>query len=251
MNYLHPNNERKKGLWSLWQEAFEDSDDFLEHFWRTGFLPEHCLCAEENGTVCGALYWLDGSVADRRIAYLYAVATRKSHRGRGICRALMERTLEILKEQGYCGAILCPENDGLFTMYRKMRFCNTLTIREFSALPEGEPVLLRSLTADAYARLRRAYLPAGGVVQEGKSLAFLEGFASFYAGEGFLLAARKEKDSLFAMELLGDAAYAPGILTALKVQDGCFRSPGDDKPFALYAPLDDGPVPDYFGLAFD
>ena len=251
MNYLHPNNELKEGLWSLWQEAFEDSDDFLEHFWCTGFALERCLCAEEKGMVCAALYWFDCYCEDKKIAYLYAVATKKSHRGRGICRALMERTMETLKAQGYCGAILCPENDGLFTMYRKMGFCHTLTIREFSALPEDRPVFLRKLTADEYARLRREYLPAGGVVQEGKSLTFLEGFASFYAGEGFLLAARKEKDSLFAMELLGNTACAPGILAEMKARDGRFRSPGKEKPYALYAPVDDGPVPGYFGLAFD
>ena len=251
MNWIHPTSDLYPGLRLLWQEAFRDSDAFLDHFWRTGFASERCLCAEKEGAVCAALYWFDCFCDGKKLAYLYAVATKKSHRGQGLCRQLMAKTLTVLKGRGYAGALLCPENEGLFAMYRKMGFCGQLSIREFTVLSGETSVALRSVDSAEYARLRREYLPAGGVVQDGESLAFLEGFASFYAGTGFLLAARQEDDRLFAMELLGDTAFAPGILTALNAAQGNFRTPGDEKPFALYAPLNDPLTPDYFGLAFD
>lgn len=251
MNWIHPTSELYPGLRQLWQGAFDDSDAFLDHFWRTGFTPERCLCAEEKGIVCAALYWFDCLCGDKKLAYLYAVATKISHRGQGLCRQLTDKTLTVLRGRGYAGAVLCPENDGLFAMYRKMGFCHTLTLRKFSADSGNAPVALQPLDAHAYARLRRAYLPKRSVVQEGENLAFLAGFANFYAGEGFLLAARKEEGTLFAMELLGDAALAPGILAALNAAKGSFRTPGSEKPFALYAPLEDDFAPGYFGLAFD
>lgn len=251
MNWIHPTSDLYPDLRQLWQEAFRDSDAFLDHFWRTGFSPERCLCAEEEGTVCSALYWFDCFCDDKKLAYLYAVATKKSHRGQGLCRQLMAKTLAVLKDRGYAGALLCPENDGLFAMYRKMGFCHTLFHREFTAQPGDAPVALRQLTAETYGRLRREYLPSGGVVQEGESLAFLADFAAFFAGDGFLLAARKEDGRLFGMELLGDASFAPGILAAMNVSEGSFRIPEKEKPFALYAPLKEGVTPNYFGLAFD
>ena len=251
MNCLHPTSDLFSGLRQLWQEAFHDSDDFLDHFWRTGFSSDRCLCAEENGDVCAALYWFDCALNHRKIAYLYAVSTKKSRRGQGLCRDLMKKTLAVLKENGYSGALLCPENDDLFVMYRKMGFCRQLSVREFTALPGKSPVALRPVDGAEYARLRRELLPAGGVLQEGPSIPFLADFADFFAGDGFLLTARLENDRLFALELLGDAAAAPGILAALGASSGEFRTPGEGTPFALYAPLDPQAAPYYFGLAFD
>ena len=99
--------------------------------------------------------------------------------------------------------------------------------------------------------MRRRCLPEGGVVQEGENLAFLSRFAGFYRGEDFLLAASREGNHLFGMEFFGNEALVPGILKALGAETGSFRTPGEEKPFALYAPLEVAPAPQYFGLAFD
>ena len=83
-------------------------------------------------------------------------------------------------------------------------------------------------------------------------LDFLHTQAEFYGGEGFLLAGTVDKDLLIAQEFLGDAAAAPGILKTLGIQKGCFRTPGNEKPFAMYYPLSEGKVtPAYFGIALD
>ena len=250
MNCLHPTPEQTFGLRQLWQEAFGDSDAFLDHFWRTGFSPSRCLCIGEGNAVYAALYWFDCSLEQRKIAYLYAVATGKSHRGQGLCRQLMDATLAHLQKTGYSGAILCPENEGLFAMYRKMGFSQQLSVREFTALPGETPVTLRTVDAAEFARLRRKVLPVDGVLQEGESLPFLAGFVQFYAGDGFLLTGSLEEGKLSAMEFLGDCTLAPGLLTALGAKSGDFRTPGEGTPFALYAPLDHHAAPGYLGLDF-
>ena len=111
---------------------------------------------------------------------------------------------------------------------------------------------LRSIGIDEYARLRRQYLPAGGIVQEGVSLRFLSEQADLFAGDGFVLALARGGSVPFSTELLGRPDAAPGILHTLQVPRGKFRTPGNGRPFAMYRPLDGtGDAPRYFGLAFD
>ena len=108
----------------------------------------------------------------------------------------------------------------------------------------SEPIDLAEISWEEYVTLRREYLPQGGVEQ--LDLAFLGGFAHFYAGSDFILAATDD----MGLELLGNTANAPGILGALQKNTGRFRIPGTT-PFAMYHPLSDTPAPSYFGLAFD
>ena len=77
-------------LRELWKEAFGDSDDFLDSFFGAAFSPERCRCAEEEGKLLGALYWFDVQVRQQKYAYLYAIATAKDSRGKGVCHALTE-----------------------------------------------------------------------------------------------------------------------------------------------------------------
>jgi hypothetical protein len=101
-----------------------------------------------------------------------------------------------------------------------------------------------------YLRLREKFLPAGSVVLEEQYLPFLDTQAEFYAGEDFLLAVQREESTLDGVELLGNPAVTPGILTALGAEAGTFRIPGN-KPYAMYHSLDQvTPPPVYFGLGF-
>lgn len=239
----YPTREQTEGLCKLWQEAFGDSDAFLDTFWSSAFSADRCRCITIDGQVAAALYWFDCRCAGAPMAYLYAVATAKKHRGKGLCRALMEDTHALLKSLGYAGSILVPGNAGLFAMYEGMGYA-PFGGMDTHLCEAAEPVALREVTPEEYARLRKQYLPHRGVEQDG--MAFLGTFAKLYAGEDFLLAATEE----LGLELLGNAAAAPGILGALKKNTGTFRVPGS-APFAMYRPLSDTPAPQYFGLAFD
>ena len=250
MRIDHPTGAEVPGLRLLWQEAFGDTDAFLEGFFASGFSPERCLYADDGGPVA-ALYWFRCSCGDREIAYIYALATKESHRGRGIARALLEKAASVLKAQGFSGMLLVPGGEELFAMYRKLGFEDTLHVDAFSGEAGAEPVFVRQIDSEAYASLRRKLLPEGGVVQEGENMAFLASFTDLCAGDGWLLAGAMEGDSFRGMEFLGDRAVVPGILAALGAKRGSFRTPGLDAPFAQYRSLDGTPAPKYFGLAFD
>ena len=238
-------------LRDLWKQAFGDSDAFLDSFFATAFSPNRCLCATEGDALAAAMYWFDCQVNGQKIAYIYAVATDKSFRRQGICHKLMAKAHEILKSQGYSGTILVPGEPALEDLYAAMDYRVCTQLREVVCARGPEPVPLRPIDAIEFARLRRELLPENAVIQEGPSLSFLAAQAEFYAGTHLLLAARRDRDSLFGLELLGDITAAPGILTALGCAQGQFRTPGQGHPFTMYRPLDGTPAPAYFAFAFD
>lgn len=241
-----------KQLVALWQEAFGDSLEFIEGFFCTGYSPSRCRCVTVDGEVVAGLYWFDAEYEGQRFAYIYAVAVAKSHRGKGIGRALMEDTHAHLALRGYDGVLLYPEDDGLRQMYEKFGYRNCTAVSCFTCEASSQPVTLHRIDRDEYALLRRTYLPAGGVIQENENIAYQEMMAFFYAGEDFLLTARKKGQTLKALELLGNTAAAPGILAALKCTEGSFQTPGNEIPFAMFRPLSVGAkAPEYFGLAFN
>lgn len=239
-------------LRALWQEAFGDTEEFLDAFFDTAFSPDRCRCVCTDGKVAAALYWFDCSHMGRPVAYLYAVATAKACRGQGLCRRLMEDTHAHLEKLGYVGAVLVPGSEDLFRLYGGLGYQVCGGISQLTCIPGDRGTTLHRVDRDVYARLRRELLPSGSVVQEGENLDLLLTQAALYAGPGFLLAARQEGQKLQGLELLGDTAAAPGILQALGCVSGTFRVPGDT-PFAMYHPLENTglPAPAYFGLAFD
>ena len=250
MNIDYPSQNQIDDLRALWREAFGDDDAFLDHFYAYGFAPDRCRCLTIDGRVAAALYWFDCSYQGQPLAYLYGVATAKVFRGRGLCRALAENTHGHLKYLGYAGEILVPAEEELFQMYEKMGYQLCSSVSEFHCSAGPEPAQLRAVDVAEYSRLRREFLPENGVLQEGDSLDFLQTMADFYAGEDFLVSVARTEE-FFAPELLGNAQAAPGILAALRKNQGQFRGPGGGKPFTMYYPLSNAPMPGYFGFAFD
>lgn len=253
MKINSPNQAQIPALWTLWRETFQDPQEFIHDFAETAFHKDRCRIVTRNNEVAAALYWFDCLYQDKRIAYLYAVATAKKYRGQGICHRLMEDTHAHLIKLGYEGAILVPGSKELFGFYKRMGYATCSYIREFTCDAKAEEIKIRSVNLEEYGRLRRQYLPEGGVIQEKENLDFLKTQAKLYVGEDFLLVAREEEGTLFGLELLGDTLAASGILYTLGYPKGTFRVPGEEIPFAMYRPLGNSKQtsPTYFGLAFD
>ena len=236
----------------LWQEAFGDTEETLDAFFTTGFSQDRCHCVLHDGHPVSALYWFDCALDGHKLAYIYAVATEEKHRGRGFATRLMTETREILREKGYAGVILVPGTPELFSYYEKLGYRAITQVEEFSCVAGKAAVYVQEIAKEEYARLRRKYLPKGGVYQEGATLSYLASYVRFYAGEDFLLAATVDKDRLTGQELLGNADAAPGILRALDVPRGQFRTPGRGREFAMLLPLQENcPTPAYFGLSME
>lgn len=235
----------------LWKQAFGDTDAFLNSFFTFGFSPDRCRQITVDGNVVAALYWFDCSFQGKKIAYLYAVATDEAYRGRGLCSTLMKDTHRHLKSLGYAGALLVPGSESLFCFYEKLGYRTCSSVNEFTCKAAGA-VPLQFITAENYIDLRKKHQPAGSVAPESAMLTFLKEQYFFYAGKDFILCATAEGDTLIVTELLGDPSSAPGIVAMMGKKQGCFRTPGNGKPFAMYHPFTYSPDrPSYFALALD
>lgn len=248
-----PDSTDTKKLRVLWQEAFGDTEDFLQTFWDTAFAPDRCRCILNDSEALASLYIFDCLYKGNKIAYIYAVATSKAHRGKGLCHLLMADTHRYLQQKGYSGAILVPASEGLFAFYENMGYKVCTYVNEIETEDGTETVPLTQIGAEDYALLRKEFLPEGGVIQEKENLCFLETYASFYKGEDFILTAHTEDRKLNCLEILGNTESYAGIVKTLNCNKGRFRTMGKDKPFAMYYHLADSTdsAPTYLGFAFD
>lgn len=239
-------------LKQLWHQAFGDSREFIDGFFRTGFDPMHFRCIGANGEPAAALYWFDCRWGHRRLAYIYGVATKRQLQGQGLCRRLMEQTHQQLVNQGYSGAVLVPGEPGLFAMYEKMGYSPFGPMERTTVLSGGELVPVEPVTAARYGSLRLPLLPEGGIDQSGPILEFLGTYARFYAFDGGIFSAAREGETLYLQEFLGDAGKLPGILRSLNIPRAQVRLPGKGTPFAMYRSFtQEDRLPGYLGIALD
>ena len=237
----------------LWKEAFGDSDEFLALFEREGYSAERMACIIEDGEPISALYWFDCEYLGKKLAYLYAIATKKNRRGEGLCSRLMKAVHEHLSKLGYSGCLLSPASDNLFSFYEKLGYKKCCFIDEFEAEKCDSATEVNRISAKEFAKTRRSILDERAVIQEGACINFLATQADFYKGDTFLLTARREGERLFALEFLGDVSLSGSILNSLGFSKGVFRTPGTKRAICMYLPLTIPALdaPKYFAFTFE
>ena len=247
-----PKPQHMASLRDLWKAAFGDTDDFLDMFYTTAYVPQRCRCILDGDKVAAVLYWFDCAFEGQHLAYIYAVATDPEYRNQGLCRRLMADTHAHLEGLGYAGAMLLPQDPGLRKMYGTMGYEPCTEIREFQCDAAGESIPLRELTPKSYASRRKVLLPAGSVIQEQENLTYLGGYTKFLEGPDFITVVFQDGQQVIAYELLGNVTKAPQILRTLGASTGTFRCPGTGKDFTMFTSFDsDGKKPRYFAFAFD
>jgi len=126
---------------ALWGEAFGDSPEAVSYFFQS--FP-NCISyvAEDAGMVVSMVHALPQTLSpDIPAAYIYAVATRRSHRGKGLCRKLMAFAESDLQRRGFSCAVLTPGELGLFDYYETLGYQIAFTRRR-CPFPGGSPISL-------------------------------------------------------------------------------------------------------------
>ena len=151
---------------------------FVCRLLRTAFRAEltlvHCAAAADPTLGCAAL---GAELAGIDRAALAGPAVLGSGRG-GRLLGLLGTHLEKL---GYRGILLVPGEAYLTRVYEGMGYRPCTTIREFCCTGAAEEIQIYRIDKEAYGKLRRTMLPAGGVIQEEEKAA--------------LAAAAKEKEA--------------------------------------------------------
>lgn len=127
------------GIAALWQEAFGDPEAEIRQFFAA-FPACISYVTVDRGQVVAMAHALPQTLMPKGpAAYLYAVATARTHRGRGLCRSLMAFAEQDLKKRGFLCCVLSPAEAGLFDYYRSMGY-ETGFVRQRTAFLGGQPI---------------------------------------------------------------------------------------------------------------
>lgn len=236
----------------LWQQAFGDEMAVINGFFATGFDKTRCQCLYEDGFLAAALYWFDCLWQGKKVAYIYAVATEKGFRGKGLCRRLMEKTHAHLQKQGYVGAVLVPGSPALFVMYEKFGYRGFFSAAVTQVTEGKKDIALRRLSLTEYFSLRQALLPENSVAAGKEAFAYLATYGAFYEGAQGVFCFARQEDTLYFQEYLADPEYLPNVVKTLEAETGVLRLPGAGEKQAMYRSFtDDTALPSYFAPALD
>ena len=255
MRYTRAGQADIPQLRALWQQAFGDSDAFLDVFFATLFPRCVAFAARDGDTLCAMLYALPQTVLtgkqEAKAAYLYAIATAAACRGRGVCRALMQHAEKQLRSCGVTLLLLAAETPELADMYRRLGYAGspiTFTPQRLPA-PAGRA---QALSPAEYAGVRETLLMDTPHIRYDKpTLDFVAQDAAYYLLEtpqltGCAAIRRLPGGCLRADECLPDARVLPALSAALgpgeillPAQSFLFRPLDGQKDFPYAAfPLD-------------
>lgn len=182
----------RQEIMELWGESFGDAQEEIAEFFRCLGGEVRVLVWEESGKIRGQLcllpvrLWSYGQAV--KAEYIYAVTTKDTARGRGVCTGLLNAAATLLKEEGSCG-VLVPEDSGLAKFYERRGFspCFRKKIWEVEASAEKrqdsrgrvregslrERCVLEPVSVSSYIKCRRdAFAGAAGVEPSGGMLEY-------------------------------------------------------------------------------
>ena len=236
-------------LKKLWMHTFGDTAESVDAFFATGYEADRSAVICVDNQLISALYWLDYTWNGKKLAYIYAVATEENFRGQGFGRQLMEKAHAALQAQGYAGAVLVPAEKRLVRWYEKLGYQTFYRAKkqEFSA---GIATAVTELSGEEYARLRQEKKP-DAPKPDREVYDFFATYGSFYKAENCLFAASRQENTVHFQEFLGDFQKLPGIIAGMNAQSGFACVPDKDTTFAMYYPITEERMPDYFSFALD
>ncbi len=180
----HPGDNDLDALLALWVEAFGDTPEEAAFYFTHRHRHENMLALEEGGEILGMLSLLPMRLLSGSLAlparYIFAVATRKDARGRGISTMLLEAAHQRARMQGARATLLVPASEYLYTFYGKRGYETAFFVSEKEywprdILPAPRGGLHRTCGISEYLRIRRQAFAAGGLFADWDydSLAFV------------------------------------------------------------------------------
>lgn len=144
-------DKHKSGIIALWQEAFGDSEEVILDYMGGLYTPGNTVVYTDNEKVVAMAFMLSISCEEKKGRYIYAVATAKSHRGKGLCKEVMTFVEKTARVRGESFLILVPASSSLFDFYKKMGYNHTVFAPDYTEFTKTDKIL----TASEYYDIRR------------------------------------------------------------------------------------------------
>ncbi|MBR2869250.1 MAG: GNAT family N-acetyltransferase [Clostridia bacterium] len=115
------NENDRENLIFLWNEAFGDEREAIEFFLDNRCIPQNTVVYEKNGKIASMLFLLEGKLLHKSVNYnayyLYAAATLKKFRGRGIMKEMLDYAAKLSLERKIDFICLKPAEKNLYKYY--------------------------------------------------------------------------------------------------------------------------------------
>ena len=129
---LHLTSEQRE-MRAMWHDIFGDEIHEIDSF-LVGHSDAIPLIHKDNDRVVSMLYIVPLQMWGKRVAYIYAVATKPEYRGQGIASKLLTEALQRIKASGkFDIAALIPSSTESKRLYERLGFVDTQTPMEFPA----------------------------------------------------------------------------------------------------------------------
>ena len=229
--------ELEKNCRALYEEAFGISPSFDDALFRYA-MPQYLRVIAEGDAPRSMLFSIPYALVTENgkeeARYLYAVATAKDHRGKGLAKALLKRVIA----EGQ-PLFLRPSSPSLFAFYQAAGLTPVSPVQVLTGEAEqnGEALPLKSLSPTAYLAAREAFLkpPYAVPTADFLALGYLDGGALALAGE-FVAFYEMRGDRALFKEWLGNTAFAPRVAAYLGANRYELRTPcAEGTPFGVAA----------------
>lgn len=235
----------RSSLTSLWREAFGDEEDFIRLIFETpGFSPI-VFASVEAGEAVSALYLIpaviNGLECPLRGYYVYACATLRARRGRGLMNRLIREATEWAKTNGEDFLALVPGEKSLYDYYKGLGFKTAMhNLKGQGSKSATESCDFKELTFDEYFQ-KRGKISCPHFSLAGGGLRYLEAVLRF---EGYT----------FGKIGLRHFAFDPEGGEILESFNENGKMNGEKAEFGMILPLDekaDGTTDIYMNFAME
>lgn len=177
----------REGLIVLWQEAFGDSREAIEFFLERRFFPDNTLVAEENGRIASMLFLFDGEVkADDKLLkayYLYAAATLKEFRGKGIMAAMLKEAETLARNRRVDLICLKPAEKSLYDFYKKHGYLTAFSTKTVTLKTDFGLLSDKEVCNDMFAARETVFEDYNRFVWDKSSIGFAVEQHKYYLGK--------------------------------------------------------------------
>lgn len=271
--------EHLHGIRELWQQAFGDSVEYINLFLERCAQPQDTLVYLQDNTVSGMLFILSSTLvfheSHYRCAYLYAIATHKELRGRGISTQLLQYAYQLCRQRGYAASALVPATPSLFSFYAKRGYAvqgvtKTLSVEASKLDSAPSAAAFSPIGAPEIFAMRKKQFGDAYLEWDNKQLRYMQAENQFRGGSFFhykvggdsgYLCCVPHHNTLLVKELAGNDALLPELLAGLHklyrkesylVRLSGAAAVGTLTPFAMTRWMDKGPSePFYLSLTLE
>lgn len=199
-------------LKTLWNDAFGDSEGYIDLFFSSMFRPRDSYVARVNGEPVSALYLLDCEIRlDDHLfegKYVYAAATGSLHRNKSYMARVVERAVAGSADQRMDFVGLVPASESLGGYYARFGFVNTMRKRVLSLdasdcaeAPDLDAARIEDgVPGGALLRIRDAMIPGPVLRWDERELSYIKVCHEFVGGECLAFG-----DSSYALVLVSPA----------------------------------------------